>query len=338
MSFFPELIAGPIVRASVFLPQMARPIGPTPERLRTGLSIFLVGLSKKLLIADHMASVADPIFADPGLYAPATLWMGVLAYALQIYCDFSGYSDMAIGTAKMIGYDLPENFRLPYLAQDVSDFWRRWHVTLSTWLRDYLYIPLGGNRGGEARTYVNLLATMLLGGLWHGSSWNFVLWGALHGSALVVHRAARAVTGRTTLLPTPIAQALTFFFVLLCWVPFRAPDFPTSLTFLSRMFQPGIGGVLWVPSLLGWAVAAMVAAHAFGGVCEAAALGRRRARAITDAVLAVFGAELRQDAISGWYIALGLGRVAGVVLIAGWILLLYFYAPTGVSPFIYFQF
>ena len=176
VTFFPELIAGPILRATVFLPQLGREIGPSAARLRRGFGIFLLGLTKKLRIADPMASVADPIFASPETYASLTLWMGVLAYTIQIYCDFSGYSDMAIGIAKMIGYDLPENFRMPYLARDVSDFWRRWHITLSTWLRDYLYIPLGGNRLGPGRTYVNLMATMLLGGLWHGSSWNFVLW------------------------------------------------------------------------------------------------------------------------------------------------------------------
>ena len=166
VTFFPDLIAGPIVRASVFLPQMTRRIGPTRERLLHGGSLFLIGMAKKLLIADHVAVVANDVFASPGSWSAATAWCGLLAYSLQIYCDFSGYSDMAIGTAKMLGYDLPENFNMPYLAASVAEFWRRWHITLSEWLRDYLYIPLGGNRRGTLRTDVNLLLTMLLGGLW----------------------------------------------------------------------------------------------------------------------------------------------------------------------------
>ena len=184
ITFFPELIAGPIVRGSVFLPQMGRSIGPTKERLIVGFSIFLQGFTKKVFIADRLATVADPIFANPGLYSSFSVWLGVVAYSIQIFCDFSGYSDMAIGVAKMIGYDLPENFNMPYLSASITEFWRRWHMTLSSWLKDYLYIPLGGNRKGRARTYINLMLTMLLGGLWHGASWNFVLWGGAHGLAL----------------------------------------------------------------------------------------------------------------------------------------------------------
>lgn len=337
VTFFPELIAGPIVRASVFLPQMTRTIGPTAERLRIGLSIFLLGLTKKLLIADPMASVADPIFASPETYATATLWMGVLAYTIQIYCDFSGYSDMAIGVAKMIGYDLPENFRMPYLARDVAEFWRRWHITLSTWLRDYLYIPLGGNRRGPARTYSNLMATMLLGGLWHGSSWNFVLWGALHGAGLAVHRWLRERGGGSSLLPRAVAIPLTFLFVMLCWVPFRAPDFGTTLTMLSRMFLPGQEGVLWVPTLLLRGVVLVVAGHALGSVLEAAAERGQRV-GLAARLLRPFGGVLRRDPIAGWYVDVDPGHIGGAFVLVTCLLLIFFYAPTGTSPFIYFQF
>ncbi len=337
VTFFPELIAGPIVRASVFLPQMTREIGPTSDRLRTGFSIFLLGLTKKLLIADRVATAVDPVFADPGIYAPLTLWLAVLGYALQIYCDFSGYSDMAIGVAKMIGYDLPENFRMPYLSVNVAEFWRRWHVTLSSWLRDYLYIPLGGNRHGEHRTYANLMATMLLGGLWHGASWNFVLWGGLHGVALAIHRALRTLRGGKRLLPGFLAVPLTFFFVLVCWVPFRSPDWPTTLTILGRMFSPATEGVRWMPSVVLSSALLALAGHAIGAGLEADARrppGERR----SGSLLAWFGAELQSDAISGWYVRLGAASAGGAFLVTTWVLLLYFFAHVGVSPVIYFQF
>ena len=335
VTFFPELIAGPIVRASVFLPQMERAIGPTRDRLRVGASIFLLGLTKKLGIADRMAAVADPIFAAPDLYAPATLWMGALAYTIQIYCDFSGYSDMAVGVSKMIGYDLPRNFRMPYLSVNVAEFWRRWHITLSTWLRDYLYIPLGGNRDGRVRTYWNLMLTMLLGGLWHGASWNFVLWGGLHGVALALHRALKEATGERKLLPAPIGIAVTFVFVLLCWVPFRSPDWATTTTMLGRMLQPAAAGVLFVPQALLWCGALLVAGHAIGAALDAAAA---RPRPAVTRWLERLGYELRHDAISGWYVVFGLRTALGAFVLTLWVLGLYFFAPTGTSPFIYFQF
>jgi alginate O-acetyltransferase complex protein AlgI len=337
VTFFPELIAGPIVRASVFLPQMDREIGPTAERLRVGASIFLLGLTKKLLIADRMATVADPIFADPGLYAPVTVWFGVVAYAIQIYCDFSGYSDMAVGTAKMIGYDLPRNFRMPYLAANVAEFWRRWHITLSTWLRDYLYIPLGGNRGGRARTYGNLALTMLLGGLWHGASWNFVLWGALHGGALALHRALKEVTGERKLLPAALAVPLTCLFVVLCWVPFRSPDWSTTQLVLAKLFAIEGGGALWMPTALGMCVALLAIGHAIGAVLDRSAEGAP-APAWLARALRGLGWELQTDAISGWYLVLGLRTAAGAFVLALWLLAIFFFAPTGTSAFIYFQF
>src|SRR5262249_54545146 len=165
----------------------------TADRLAIGASLFLLGLTKKMVIADRVAPFVDRVFSQPASVSGRTLWLAAIGYSVQIYCDFSGYSDMAIGTAKMIGYDLPENFNMPYAAASIAEFWRRWHMTLSAWLRDYLYIPLGGNRNGVGRTYLNLLLTMLLGGLWHGANWNFVLWGALHGCALAAHRFYRTI-------------------------------------------------------------------------------------------------------------------------------------------------
>ena len=170
VTYFPELIAGPIVRASVFLPQMTRSLKPSGKRAIVGLELILLGVTKKLLIADRMAVLADAVFEHPHFFSPLTVASGVVAYSLQIYCDFSGYSDIAIGVSRIIGFDLPENFNMPYLSTSITEFWRRWHMTLSKWLRDYLYIPLGGNRRGRFRTYFNLLMTMLLGGLWHGAN------------------------------------------------------------------------------------------------------------------------------------------------------------------------
>lgn len=332
ITFFPELIAGPIVRASVFLPQMDRPVGPTVGRLRVGGSAFLLGLAKKLLIADPLAEVVDPIFASPGSYDSVAIWMGVLAYAGQIYCDFSGYSDMAIGTAKMLGYDLPENFAMPYLSRDIAEFWRRWHITLSTWLRDYLYIPLGGNRGSSARTYVNLAATMVLGGLWHGASWNFILWGALHGGLLAAHRAVRGALGKRWVMPDALSIPLTFLFVVVCWVPFRAATFGATATILARMAWPHDGAhfrPLHVPVCLGLAAAG----HLVGS-----RLARPDLRPRIEALLARLDAAVVQNPISSWYVVLGFTRLPSLALALTVLLLIFCFATVNTSPFIYFQF
>ena len=221
VSFFPQLVAGPIERASHLLPQLSRRREPSWAQVTSGFQLMAVGFFKKMVIADNMAPIANQVFAghEVGL---GSLLIGVYAFAFQIYCDFSGYTDVARGAARTLGIDLCENFKLPYLATNPSDFWRRWHVSLSTWLRDYLYIPLGGNRHGARRTLVNLCATMLLGGLWHGASWHFVLWGAYHGLLLVVFRAL----GRAD-APSPVGAAFWLrvagFFQLtaLGWLIFR---------------------------------------------------------------------------------------------------------------------
>src|SRR6266849_3862156 len=189
ISFFPHLIAGPIVRAKAFLEQTVR--SSDPADIRLGLSVFLIvgGLFKKVIVANYLSTdFVDGVFRSPADYSRLDLLLGMYAYAIQIYCDFSAYTDIAIGIANLLGYQFPQNFNQPYRALSVQDFWRRWHITLSTWLRDYLYIPLGGSRGGTWFTYRNIMITMLLGGLWHGASWNFVIWGGLHGAALVVER------------------------------------------------------------------------------------------------------------------------------------------------------
>ena len=246
VSFFPQLVAGPIERANVLLPQLARPRKITGERLARGGWLILKGFYLKVVLADNIAPFVKPVFDDPGAYRGLTVAVAILGAALQIYGDFAGYSAIARGVAKWLGVDLMQNFARPYFAVNPSDFWRRWHISLSTWLRDYLYIPLGGNRGGEAKTYRNLAATMLLGGLWHGAAWNFVAWGAYHGALLCAHRPLRGRAprflsdrpkGRLGLARRLAGAALFLPFTLLGWVLFFTPDLadvPVLLTNLTR--------------------------------------------------------------------------------------------------------
>ena len=256
MSFFPCVAAGPIVRGGELFPQFTR-TGP-PFRLDSSqaFALFLSGLIKKLVIADFLArNLVDPVFATPGSYASPDVLAAVLGYAVQIYCDFSGYIDMALGVALLLGINLPPNFNAPYTATSPRDFWHRWHMTLSRFLRDYLYIPLGGSRGSTLATYRNLMVTMLLAGLWHGAAWTFVLWGGIHGAALVVEHWWRSISPRprrrTTCMP---ARILTFAFVALAWIPFRAESLTGAWHVFARLFTAwGDPAVL----LSGWAVAAI---------------------------------------------------------------------------------
>lgn len=243
VGFFPQLIAGPLVRHNEIIHQFrADPRGPAMwENLGRGLFLFVIGVAKKVGLADSLAMVADPLFAKAGTVAlnGAEAWTAAGAYTLQIYFDFSGYSDMAIGLALMFGLRLPVNFDAPYSAISVRDFWRRWHMTLSRFLRDYLYVPLGGNRQGQVRQTANVVLTMLLGGLWHGANWTFVVWGGLHGVALAVNHVWAQHGFR---LPRAAAWFLTMLFVLLCWVLFRSPDFVTAgRVFASMAGAHGLG-------------------------------------------------------------------------------------------------
>ncbi len=237
VGFFPQLVAGPIVRAAEFLPQLREPrrFGAIPAKPM--LVLFLLGFVKKACVADHLAIVVDRYWEAPATFDALSAWLAALAYSGQIYCDFSGYSDMAIACAGLLGYRLPLNFRHPYFAVNASDYWRRWHISLSSWLRDYLYIPLGGNRGSRLFTARNLMLTMLLGGLWHGASWNFVIWGALHGVALIVFREwHRHVGGKLPVTPGQIpSRVLMFVWATLCYIFFRAPDLASS-TLAARAF------------------------------------------------------------------------------------------------------
>ncbi|MFZ3032626.1 MAG: MBOAT family O-acyltransferase [Parvibaculum sp.] len=248
VSYFPHLIAGPILHHKQMMPQFAKAetYRIDAENISVGLTIFAIGLIKKVLIADRLSLIATPIFSaslHDGHPAFVEAWAGALAYTLQLYFDFSGYSDMAIGLSRIFNIKLPLNFNSPYKATNIIEFWRRWHITLSTFLRDYLYIPLGGNRKGKRRRYINLFLTMLLGGLWHGAAWTFVAWGALHGVYLIINHGFRAahqrsgmLLGRFQKLGTLAAGILTFLVVVVGWVVFRAENFHSAQVMLTGMF------------------------------------------------------------------------------------------------------
>jgi len=275
VTFFPHLVAGPIVRPPQLVPQFETPRTASQKQLMQGLFLLTLGLFMKVVLADSMlASSADTVFSSKQYLNTLDSWMGVLAFSGQIFFDFAGYSTCAVGVALCLGFVLPENFLYPYAAIGFSDFWRRWHITLSAWLRDYLYIPLGGNRDGKFRTYINLMITMLLGGLWHGANWTFVVWGALHGSYLCIEKliqdfrkkyvivkagtspaiiSAKGIMAPRFLKNTPSSNFMlalvTFFFINVTWVFFRAPDFETAGRLLTTMFSSVKGSSLVLSNL-----------------------------------------------------------------------------------------
>lgn len=253
VAFFPQLVAGPIVRAGQLLPQLREDHPFDADRFLSGLHLMVWGLFKKVVVADSLAAVVDARFAAPEAHGTLSLSIGVLFYAFQIYCDFSGYSDIAIGAARTMGFNLGLNFRTPYFSRGFSEFWQRWHISLSSWLRDYLYIPLGGNRLGGFATYRNLMIVMLLGGLWHGANWTFVVWGGLHGSYLILQRLVSPHYQRvsaTLRLPVVmrdgLAMLVVFLLTCLAWIFFRAPSLTAAADLVARTFglsALGVGGV-----------------------------------------------------------------------------------------------
>jgi alginate O-acetyltransferase complex protein AlgI len=324
VAFFPQLVAGPIVRASDFLPQLDVARSFSQVNVRACLTLFMVGFFKKACVSDNLAPVVDRYFAAPETYDAISGWIGVLSYTTQIYCDFSGYSDMAIACAGLLGYELCENFNFPYFASSITDFWRRWHISLSTWLKDYLYIPMGGNRGGQLFTYRNLMLTMLLGGLWHGAAWTFVAWGAMHGGALVIHKewgnwmrrlsvkeGALIAEGKETARVkkvSPWAVLFTFYWICITWVFFRADSFATAMTVLRSfvLFQSPGAQQLSV-GILGFLAALLV-------------LHWLTARQVWTQAIAKLPTQL---------FAVGYGFAAAILLTL---------VPVGYTAFIYFQF
>ncbi len=258
VSFFPHLIAGPILRIKTDWAHVMHPIKPNFKSINSGLYLFTWGLAKKLLIADNLAIFVDSSFNNIASLSSINAWIGIYAFAVQIYCDFSGYVDMALGLAIMFGIELPDNFNGPYLSQSITEFWRRWHITLSSWLKDYLYIPLGGNRKGEIRTFINLMLTMLLGGLWHGANWTFVIWGGLHGLYLSIekllheHFGLPLIEDKSKFSPRIfIQQIICFHLVCLAWVFFRAHSLNEATDYISKLIGLGTLDSINIDPLLG---------------------------------------------------------------------------------------
>lgn len=319
IAFFPQLVAGPIVKAGEFLPQLYEERNISLDNLRRGTQVFALGLFKKVVIADNISVFVDAVYACPAAFHAVTVLLAVAAYSVQIYCDFSGYSDMAVGCARCLGYDLPRNFNLPYLSRNVTEFWKRWHISLSTWLMEYLYIPLGGNRKGAVRRYINLMLTMLIGGLWHGASWTFVAWGGLHGLALCFHKLfLKATQGREkkgNALLSALSVAGTFCFVSLCWIFFRAGDFTTAVKVFRAIFTWQQG----VIHLSSWAI--------LGLACVALA-----------SLAAALRSRKRGGPVEGFCPQVNLNTVPGLLAFFLFLGLTLGLAYTGENPFIYFQF
>jgi alginate O-acetyltransferase complex protein AlgI len=310
ISFFPHLVAGPIVRARDFLAQTVHVSRWRDIRLGESVLLILGGLFKKVIVANYLSTdFVDGVFANPFVYSSLDLLLAMYAYAIQIYCDFSAYTDIAIGVACLLGYRFPQNFNQPYRALSVTDFWRRWHITLSSWLRDYLYIPLGGNRKGRVRTYVNLMATMLLGGLWHGADWHFVLWGALHGIALAVERLFGVGDGPRR-VPAWLCWLITFHFVCVTWVFFRADSLQSALEYLGNML--GAGHVTST-TMTGWVALMLV----IGAVTQ-------------------FWPHHWFDSAAAAYDRASLPVKIAIPIVV--IFIVAVAAPGGIPPFIYFQF
>jgi alginate O-acetyltransferase complex protein AlgI len=307
IALFPHLISGPIMRANDLFPQLRQRISWHLPIFTSGLQLFVEGFVKKVVIADRAAVVADRVFAAPNEMSTIAAWLGALAYTVEIYGDFAGYTDMGRGIARMLGLELPLNFNAPYAATSISDFWRRWHISLSSWLRDYLYISLGGSRHGHIRTYANLIATMLLGGLWHGAGWTFVVWGGYHGALLALERRFP----RLMTLPPPLGGALTLWLVINGWVLFRARSAQVALEMYRAMYLPRGGES---PGLV-YAVATIV----FFVIVVGAMWAKRAAVAA------------RLPRIVGWRRGTAYGLLAGATLTV----LALTAAP---RPFIYFRF
>lgn len=315
LSFFPYVAAGPIVRASAFLPQIRAQRNVTETMVYSGLWLVMVGLVKKAVVADYLAQYNNLVFSMPSGYSGFECLMGVLGYSIQIFCDFSGYSDIAIGIARIMGFDLGINFRSPYKSLNMTEFWRRWHISLSLWLKDYVYIPLGGNRKGRLRTYVNLMVTMLIGGIWHGAGWNFIVWGGMHGVGLVVHKFCKSrFDSVSNLFTMCLSWALTFSFVTALWIFFRSPDFAGAMEMIGSIVADFRAEMI-VPFLsarIGWVNVFLLS------------------------VIAVFLPERLYGRVESWFIFSKLW--VKIIVFISVVQLILEFSGSEVSPFIYFQF
>jgi len=314
ISFFPQLIAGPIVRASQFLPQLRLPFALTSQQFKHALFIIMCGLIKKLIIADYLAlNYVDRVFDNHLYYSGFEILIAVYAYAMQIYCDFSGYSDIAIGLALLFGFHLAENFNSPYKAVSLTDFWHRWHISLSSWLKDYVYVSLGGNRRGKLRQYLNLLITMLIGGLWHGANWRFIIWGAIHGTGLMIDKILEPWTKKWR-IPVFISILFTFHLVCLGWIFFRAQNIQIAIDMIYRI---GVDQdvLLYADMIWGYRKFFLVFAFAF---------------------LIHFLPQQMKEQWRGYFIKLPIYGIILIVIIL--VIAIAYISNSGIQPFIYFKF
>ncbi len=321
MSFFPKLLAGPIVKADKFFNQLSCLSKLNSKNVEIGIQIFFIGLFKKIVLADRLAVFVDDVFYSPTAYDSLTLFWAVISYSLQIYFDFSGYSDMAIGVSKIFGFEFDANFNYPYISKNITEFWKRWHISLSSWLQEYLYYSLGGNRKGKIRTYLNLFLTMLLGGLWHGAAWTFVFWGAIHGFALIIHKLfiqwkinKFGDKNATNNLWTSFSMLLTFIFVTFCWIFFRADSFSNALEVIKGIFENKTG----MSHLYSWTLLFVV------GI-------------LINHLLEIFKPQLNKDSYQG-YKTQDLSTVKGLSIFMTFIGLIMFLCYVGDTFFIYGNF
>lgn len=317
-SFFPQLIAGPIVRAAEFIPQMYSEYSLSSREMGHALFLILNGLLKKMIISDYISiNFVDRVFDNPLGYSGFENLMSVYGYALQIYCDFSGYTDIAIGIALLLGFHIPINFNSPYKATNLTDFWRRWHISLSSWLRDYLYIPMGGNRRGKLREYSNLLVTMLIGGLWHGAHLRFIIWGALHGIGLCFNKLTKAITKSSKPIIASrslLGQFVTFQFVCFAWIFFRAKDMQTVKEVLSQIFNHF--GIQMIPAIVvGYANVFLIISIGF---------------------IIHWMPDWMKEKYRGWFITTPI--FTKVLISVAAVLLIIQFKSSVIQPFIYFQF
>ena len=321
VAFFPQLVAGPIVKAGEFLPQLYEERNISLEGLQLGAQYFVFGLFKKVVLADNLSVFVDAVHRAPMAYSAPTLLLMSFSYLVQVYCDFSAYSDMAIGCARVLGYDLPRNFNLPFIATNINEFWRRWHISLSTWLREYLYFPLGGSRKGKPRAYLNLFLIMTIGGLWHGANWNMVLWGALQGISMCAHKAFTVCLKKRGIKPTKSVPLIVLFIVLnfvyecLTLIVFRSRDLGTAWQILCAIFT-WRRGVTFVSF---WAVVSLL-------LCAAAT------------AFAALRCKKRGLVPEGFYPTVDLTSFGGLLVFFTFIGLTLALSYTGLSPFVYFQF
>lgn len=324
LSFFPKLTSGPIQRSDDFFKQLQNNRVVGWSSFETGIQIFAFGLFKKLVLADHLSVFVNQVYETPQAFGSLTVFMATVAYSLQIYFDFSGYSDIAIGTARIIGFKLPRNFNLPYLSHNVTEFWKRWHITLSTWLQDYLYISLGGNRKGKIRTYINLIITMLIGGIWHGANWTFIIWGLLHGIALAVHKVYMNIfktdKKRSSIIGGVISTLFTFVFVSFCWIFFRADSLTDALCIIKRIFSFAVG--LEQPYM--WLFVALLV------LAISSAIAFKK----TDLKKSNYK-RMNISIVNGYYPLLDLTTIRGLTIFFVFLGLILCLAYTGGSPFIY---